>query len=53
MKYPIGIQSFDQIKDKGYAREYEACLKRIHLIGCDFSSKTGTIDGWRVCSLNQ
>jgi len=45
--------ALDQIKDKGYAREYEAGRKRIHLIGCDFSSKTGTIDGWRVCSLNQ
>ena len=37
-----------QIKDKGYAREYEASPKRIHLIGCNFSSETGTIDGWEV-----
>ena len=85
MKYPIGIQSFDQIineqsegrvdctvetsndiysfefkldgsadaaiqqiQDKGYAREYESSRKHIHLIGCNFSSKTGTIDGWEV-----
>lgn len=41
-----------QIKDKGYAREYEASCKRVHLIGCDFSSKTGTIDGWKVISGN-
>lgn len=40
--------AINQIKDKGYAREYEASRKRIHLIGCDFSSKTGIIDGWKV-----
>ena len=37
-----------QIEDRGYAREYEASSKRIHLIGCNFSSKTGTLDGWIV-----
>lgn len=37
-----------QILDKGYAREYETSHKQVHLIGCDFSSKTGTIDGWEV-----
>ena len=37
-----------QIADRGYAREYEASRKRIHLIGCNFSSATGTIDGWVV-----
>ncbi len=37
-----------QIEDRGYAREYESSSKRIHLIGCNFSSKTGTIDGWVV-----
>ncbi len=40
--------AIEQIKDKGYAREYEASTKRIHLIGCNFSSETGTIDGWEV-----
>lgn len=40
--------AIQQIKDKGYAREYEASPKHIHLIGCNFSSKTGTIDGWEV-----
>ncbi len=44
--------AINQIKDKGYAREYEASRKRIHLIGCNFSSKTGTIDGWKVISWN-
>ena len=40
--------AIEQIKDKGYAREYEASTKQIHLIGCNFSSETGTIDGWEV-----
>ena len=40
--------AIQQIRDKGYAREYEASHKRVHLIGCNFSSKTGTIDGWKV-----
>ena len=40
--------AIQQIKDKGYAREYEASPKHIHLIGCNFSSKAGTIDGWEV-----
>ncbi len=37
-----------QIEQKGYAREYEASPKHIHLIGCNFSSNTGTIEGWEV-----
>ena len=37
-----------QIQDKGYAREYETTPKHLHQIGCNFSSKTGTIDGWEV-----
>ena len=40
--------AIQQIQDKGYAREYESSPKHIHLIGCNFSSKTGTIDGWEV-----
>ncbi len=35
-----------QIETKGYAREYAADTRTIHLIGCNFSSETGTIDGW-------
>ncbi|HCD77808.1 MAG TPA: hypothetical protein DEQ27_05785 [Prevotella sp.] len=34
-----------QIEDKGYAREYESSSKRLLLIDCNFSSKTGIIDG--------
>ncbi len=40
--------ALDQIERKGYAREYNTSHKHIHLIGCNFSSKTGTIDGWEV-----
>ncbi|MCP9554002.1 PD-(D/E)XK nuclease domain-containing protein [Prevotella copri] len=32
----------------GYAREYAADGRKIYQIGCNFSSKTGTIDGWKM-----
>ncbi len=38
--------ALEQIETKGYAREYAADTRTIHLIGCNFSSETGTIDGW-------
>lgn len=38
-----------QIEEKGYARPYAADLRQVHLIGCSFSSKTGTIDDWADC----
>ena len=41
-------EAIQQIEDKGYAREYESDTRRIHKIGCNFSSQTGTIDGWKV-----
>ena len=37
-----------QIERMGYAREYAADNRTIYQIGCNFSSKTGTIDGWKV-----
>lgn len=37
-----------QIESRGYARPYEADSRRVHLIGANFSSKTGTIDEWVV-----
>lgn len=40
--------ALQQIADKGYAREYALDKRRIHKIGCNFSSKTGTIEGWKV-----
>lgn len=36
-----------QIEEKGYAREYATDNRTIYLIGCNFSSKTGTIDDWK------
>ena len=40
--------ALQQIEDKGYTREYATDKRRIHQIGCNFSSKTGTIDEWEV-----
>lgn len=37
-----------QIEERGYTRPYAADTRHIHLIGANFSSKTGTIDGWKV-----
>ena len=37
MKYPIG-----------YAREYAVDKRKTYQIGCNFSSETGTIDGWKL-----
>ena len=37
-----------QIKDKGYARSYEADPRRKFLLGVTFSSKTGTTEEWKV-----
>ena len=40
-------EALKQIEDMGYAREYAADGRKIYQIGCNFSSKTGTIDGWK------
>ena len=37
-----------QIEEKGYSKEYAADNRTVYQIGCNFSSKTGTIDGWKV-----
>ena len=42
--------ALSQIETKGYAREYATDTRDMRLIGCNFSSKTGTIDGWQVKS---
>ena len=39
--------ALQQIKDKGYAREYANDSRTVHLVGVNFSSKTGTIEGWK------
>ena len=38
--------ALQQIEDKGYAREYETDVRRVLKIGVNFSSETGTIEGW-------
>jgi len=43
--------ALDQIEQMGYAREYVADNRTVWLIGCNFSSKTGTIDGWTKKSI--
>ena len=40
--------ALDQIERMGYAREYAADSRTIYQIGCNFSSKTGSIDGWKM-----
>ena len=40
-------EALKQIEGKGYAREYATDNRTIYLIGCNFSSKTGTIDDWK------
>ena len=46
MKYPIGIQSFQDIRDKGYARPYLTDPLKLYQIGVNFSSETGTMQGF-------
>ena len=41
-----------QIEEKGYAREYESDSRVIYKIGASFSSKTGTIEDWKVIANN-
>ena len=60
MKYPIGIQSFDdkldgtaeetlqQIEDNGYAEPYLADKRKLYKVGVSFSSESGTVDGWMI-----
>ena len=42
------LDALKQIETKGYAREYAADKRKIYQIGCNFSSETGTIDGWKL-----
>jgi len=40
-------EALQQIRDRGYARAYEADSRRLFCIGASFSSKTGTIEEWQ------
>ena len=44
-------EALRQIKEKGYATEYLADGRPIRMIGCSFSSETGTIGEWKCESL--
>jgi len=39
-------EALAQIRDRGYARAYEADRRQLFCIGASFSSKTGTIEEW-------
>ena len=41
-------EALRQIEEKGYARAYEADKRKVYKIGVNFSSETGTIDGWQI-----
>ena len=43
-------QALQQIQEKGYARPYQSDGRRIYQIGVNFSSQTGTVDGWECVS---
>ena len=39
-------EALQQIRDRGYAKAYEADTRPVYMIGASFSSKTGTIEEW-------
>jgi hypothetical protein len=41
-------KALQQIKDKGYATAYAADPRPLFCIGASFSSKTGTVEEWKV-----
>ncbi|MCF2660509.1 PD-(D/E)XK nuclease domain-containing protein, partial [Parabacteroides distasonis] len=41
-------QALQQIKDKGYARPYLTDARKLYQIGVNFSSETGTIEGFKI-----
>ena len=41
-------EALAQIREKGYAQPYLADSRKRYLIGCSFSSETGTVDDWKV-----
>jgi hypothetical protein len=41
-------EALQQISDRGYAKAYAADQRPIYEIGATFSSKTGTVEEWKV-----
>lgn len=62
VRYPIGIQTFSEIRnggylyvdktqqidDKGYAIPWQADGRRVAKVGITFSTTTRTIESWKV-----
>lgn len=48
-------EALRQIEEKGYARPYVNDPRKLYCIGVNFSSETGTVDGWEVylCPINK
>lgn len=40
-------EALRQVSERGYARPYEGGALRVHKVGVNFSSETGTIGEWR------
>ena len=41
-------EALEQIEERGYAKEYGADKRKLYRVGANFSSKTGTIEEWKV-----
>ena len=41
-------EALSQIEEKGYARPYSNDRRKLYKVGASFSSKTGTIEDWKV-----
>lgn len=41
-------EALSQINNKGYGKPYEADSRQVYFIGASFSSKTGTVEEWKV-----
>ena len=41
-------EALKQIEEKGYAKEYTGDKRKLFRIGANFSSKTGTIEEWKI-----
>ena len=39
--------ALQQIRDKGYDKEYQTDRRHVHLIGANFSSEEGTVNEWK------
>ena len=42
----LAAEALQQIKEKGYARPYLTDARKLYQIGVNFSSETGTIEGF-------